>query len=480
MHPIVVDHADPVERKRRNVLRDVTRVTAAGDSLVRARKVVHPDRLAHQPVVAGDVQRDQRLDPRVAGILQLFVIGAVEIGLVGAESGGAPARFPNFLQCRVVRFERAAHFERIARVDAVQIFDDERRRSGFDVELDITIGFEPQRAEQPSVGSVGQELVRESAALAAVDFVAVSFAPFVEQRFGIGQFDFAAFASGYFQFRVGGGQESLVEQHGAFRAGRDFQRRPAVDERRQRCESLLPAHGGQALFGQFHHRDVARGQNPVAFAVTGRAVGFTGRKAGGRIPFRIVEADGFPSPRVFRAVDSVVAADVAGFRTVEQRREGFVSQDEPATVGVDIVFDGRIALYDQTGLPADLRSGATGSQVPYRDGQHVLARSQQRSDVDRFVIPAVQIAARRAPARFLSVDQQPVAVIGRDVDNEPLRFFRQVETFAEAVDAVIVRRKASVTDPLGAPGAGELPFAGLCRRQRRSGRPAADSHQEGK
>ena len=135
-----------------------------------------------------------------------------------------------------------------------------------------------------------------------------------------------------------------------------FQRRPAVDERRQRCESLLPAHGGQALFGQFHHRDVARGQNQSLFAVTGRAVGFTGRKAGGRIPFRIVEADGFPSYGYFEP-STVVAADVAGFRTVEQRREGFVSQDEPATVGVDIVFDGRIALYDQTGLPADLRPG---------------------------------------------------------------------------------------------------------------------------
>ena len=119
-------------------------VTAAGDSLVRARKVVHPDRLAHQPVVAGDVQRDQRLDPRVAGILQLFVMRGSRNRSRGRRVGRCASPFPRFspMQDRPIRKE--PHFERIARVDAVQIFDDERRRSGFDVELDITIGFEPR------------------------------------------------------------------------------------------------------------------------------------------------------------------------------------------------------------------------------------------------------------------------------------------------------------------------------------------------
>ena len=76
MHPVVVHHRDPDRGERRNVLTEVGGVAAGGDSLGDPRDVKMLDRLAHETIVVAHGERDQRLDARVADVLELFVVRA--------------------------------------------------------------------------------------------------------------------------------------------------------------------------------------------------------------------------------------------------------------------------------------------------------------------------------------------------------------------------------------------------------------------
>ena len=92
--PVVVDHAHPQQRERRDELLRRARVAAVGDPLGAPRALEGLDRLAREAVVAGHGVGDERLDARVAHVLQLLVVGAVHVGLVRAGAGGAPAHLP--------------------------------------------------------------------------------------------------------------------------------------------------------------------------------------------------------------------------------------------------------------------------------------------------------------------------------------------------------------------------------------------------
>ena len=74
------------------------RLKVAPSACARSRAL---DGVAHQARIAGHVERNQRLDARVAGVLELLVIGAVHVGFVGAQAGGAPAGFQDPLMQRI-------------------------------------------------------------------------------------------------------------------------------------------------------------------------------------------------------------------------------------------------------------------------------------------------------------------------------------------------------------------------------------------
>ena len=58
-----------------------------------------------EPVIAGNGVGDQRLNPGVAHVLELFVVRRVHVGFVGVEAGGAPTDLPDLVEVGVAGFE---------------------------------------------------------------------------------------------------------------------------------------------------------------------------------------------------------------------------------------------------------------------------------------------------------------------------------------------------------------------------------------
>ena len=95
-----------------------------------------------------------RVSPR---ILQLLVVGAIHVGLVRAQAGGAPADVEDLLQLGRAGIEAGFALERIAGVDAVQIVDGERLILRFDGEPQVAPGTPPERVEMAMRAAIGDE-----------------------------------------------------------------------------------------------------------------------------------------------------------------------------------------------------------------------------------------------------------------------------------------------------------------------------------
>lgn len=102
-HPVVVEHTYPTERIGGYHLWRGRRVTALCQPVGGHRHASLLDGVPGQECVAGVVQGEHGLNPGVAKILKLFVIGAVHIGFVGTEAGGAPAYLLHLLQFPTAR-----------------------------------------------------------------------------------------------------------------------------------------------------------------------------------------------------------------------------------------------------------------------------------------------------------------------------------------------------------------------------------------
>ena len=101
--PIVVSHAYPIERERRDELVNARRVAAHRDAVRHDRLAALFDGIARHVPVARIVERNERLNPRVAEILQLFVVGTVHVGLVRAQACRPPADVEHAVQLRMSR-----------------------------------------------------------------------------------------------------------------------------------------------------------------------------------------------------------------------------------------------------------------------------------------------------------------------------------------------------------------------------------------
>src|SRR5580698_2042479 len=100
-----------------------------------------------EPVVTCDRIRDQRLDARVADVLQLLVVRRVHVGLVRVEPRSAPADRPYLRKLRIVGRKAGALLEWIRGECCCERFKLQRLVAGFDVEIEITPGAPPQRLE---------------------------------------------------------------------------------------------------------------------------------------------------------------------------------------------------------------------------------------------------------------------------------------------------------------------------------------------
>ena len=144
------------------------------------------DGLAREAVVAGHGVGDERLDARVAHVLQLLVVGAVHVGLVRAGSGGAPADLPEAPERRVPGVEAAALLEGVAGEVHGQAVEGERLGGGLHLDPHVAPRAPPQRVEDASRAAVRDDLVLVADEALALEVVAVALLPGLrglEERF---------------------------------------------------------------------------------------------------------------------------------------------------------------------------------------------------------------------------------------------------------------------------------------------------------
>ena len=122
-----------------------------------------------EAVVAGHGVGDQRLDARVADVLELLVVGRVHVGFVGIEARGAPTDLPDLVEVGVAGCELGALFEGIGGEVGRQGFERERLVGGLDVEIEIAPGAPPERLEDAVLAAIGEEAVVEAEGLAIID-----------------------------------------------------------------------------------------------------------------------------------------------------------------------------------------------------------------------------------------------------------------------------------------------------------------------
>ena len=447
VHPVVVQAVDPVERKRRDDLIDFRRIAAAQDAFLGHRRGNVVDRAAHQAVVSADIQRNEALNTRVAHVLHLLVVRTVVVGFARAQPGGPPSGFPDFRQFGVVGAEIAVLTEWVAREFRIPAVDGQPFVRRFDLHLDVSVAAEPQRTERAARLPVGIEHVRESPDVLPFDFVAVALLPVVDVHgFGIGQRYFRAFASADGQGGVGVGQVLLVEQQRRPRAGR-YGQRFVLFEIVVRVDPFAAPDDRGVLGAALHQRYRARNERPD-LAATGQR-GTAGFGLYGRRPAGIVVAGLFPTPRV-----AVSVHDKARFHVLqvdERRGQRAVVTAFPRRVGINRAFAFRFALDDQPGAQRNLRPARPPSVIPYGRGDDVVALFQVRRDVQRFVAPVLQRAARRSAVHAAAVDEQLVTGIGRDVDDETGRNPLQRECFPEAIRFEFAFRHLAGGDPTGVP-----------------------------
>ena len=123
---IVAEHHDLDAGKAEGVLR-AARGTVHGDSAVLAAiRVKERQRIPHQPVFRVEEARHEALDPRVARIHLLLVVGAVEEHVVLAHLQRTRADGLETVQKRVVRRERGLQLGRIAHFGDLDALDGQR------------------------------------------------------------------------------------------------------------------------------------------------------------------------------------------------------------------------------------------------------------------------------------------------------------------------------------------------------------------
>ena len=327
--PVVVDHAHPEERERGDELLRRARVAAEGDSLGAPRALEGLDRLSREPVVAGHGVGDERLDARVAHVLQLLVVGAVDVRLVRAGASRAPADLPQAPERRVAGVEAPALFEWVAGEVHGQAVEGEGLSCRFDLDPHVAPRAPPERVEDAPRAAVGDDLVLVADEALALELVAVALPPGLrglEQRLLVADADPRPASAGEDELGVRGHERLPVDEERGLRVRRHAGRallgealddralglhdRPRADRavlhRRQLVGDEQPAVGRQLVAGAHGDRAGRRGSRD-----DGRLPAAGGRARGGR---------GHPAPVVLRRVEPLARAhdEVLGLLLAER------------------------------------------------------------------------------------------------------------------------------------------------------------------
>ena len=107
--------------------------------------------------------------------MKLLIIRAVHVGLVGAQTRGAPANVENAPELLRPGLELRLARERVAGVDAPQIFDGERLVLGLYGQFHMAVGAPEERAPEPVPAAVRKQDVLVAHEVPALDLVPVAF-----------------------------------------------------------------------------------------------------------------------------------------------------------------------------------------------------------------------------------------------------------------------------------------------------------------
>ena len=454
MAPVVVDHVGPEERERWNELGAGRGIPALGDALRQARAIVQLEGVAHQAVVTGDVERDERLDARVTDILESLVIRAVEIRFDGTEPCGAPADFPDFCQARIITRKRSACGERIAGENAVQVFDHQRFVAGFNPQLHVAEGAEFVRREQPVRATVGQELVAHADQLAACRVVAVALGHLViDQSLGVVQLHVRATAAGYRELGIGVGEMGLIEEQAGLAVRGYGEGREAWGEGRAQGHASGADYARLGQRGFLHQRRRARTQPRHVFRA--EAGGIAAVKLLRRLPGRVGKVRLLPIPRISFPVEALPGPErEVGVQFAAVVGEGLrrrVSPRLPRGVGIGDAFGAGVAFQNETDPPAHAGERAAVAVAADACGDDVGACLQPRCEIHALVAPQRGSAPLRAGGDGVAVHLEPVTGVATDVYDELLRARRQLERLAEEHDGVVGARRVRSGDPEGRP-----------------------------
>jgi len=98
VHPVIMNHGNPEQRKGGDYLGHGGWIAAGGQAIGGSGVIEKLDGIAYEPIIAGDIKRDESLDAGIADILKLFVIRTIEIRFTGTEPGRTPADLPDCIE----------------------------------------------------------------------------------------------------------------------------------------------------------------------------------------------------------------------------------------------------------------------------------------------------------------------------------------------------------------------------------------------
>ena len=200
----------------------------------------------------------------------------------------------------------------------------------------------------------------------------------------------------------------LIEEEPDSGPRRYLERRRLVGEGLRRSQPLGAAETGKPLRLFLHHGDRTWDEEP-----RGGRIDRIARRAvtshGDGSPGRIFVVRPFPSPEVAAGIHLLARRnrDVA-VDLIHGDGDGLVGRvlnAGPTGAGVGHLLSFRVALEKECSAAGDLRHAAVLAVVPNYRSQDVPPGSQLRSDVQGFIAPVGQVAARGTPHDALSVHE---------------------------------------------------------------------------
>ena len=138
------------------------------------------------------------------------------------------------------------------------------------------------------------------------------------------------------------------------------------------------------------------------------------------------------------------------------RNIGLVLHTQPGRIRINHSLNIRIPLQEKSGLiKTDLRDRFLFCIIPDHSGQHVFSLFQVRSQIDRFIIPVIDIPACRTERNETAVQIELVTIISRHMNDKAGWHFSQFERLAHVVNTIHIDGLFRHGNPVCFPASGK-------------------------